>query len=164
MAIWARLKNMSPREVFQLFKISIRQPRFIIPTIKATRQSIEICDELYGDDHHENNRTNAFRHALWNYLICEKCYKVSGSVERSIEWSKKITDLHEELAPNDKPAKLMDLHNNRIGRKLFKMNYSEENLAIITLLKEEMKKAIKVIKTEEINAYQNQLVYINDRK
>lgn len=164
MGIWVRLINMSPGEVFQLFTVSIRQPRFIIPTMKATRQSIKICDELFGDDHHENNRTNAFRHALWNYLICEESYEVCESVEKAVDWSKKITDLHEKLAPNDKRAKLMDLHNNRIGRSIFKRFYSEENLDIIMLLKEEMKKAIKVSKTEEINAHQDHLVYIEDRK
>lgn len=155
---------MGPQEVLQLFKVSLGKPRFIIPTMKATRQSINICDELFGDDHHENNRTNAFRHALWNYLICEECYMVCDSVEKSVDWSKKITDLHEELAPNDKRAKLMDLHNNQVGRKLFKNNYSEEDLDIISLLTEKMKMAAKVSKTEEIMAHQNQLVYIEDRK
>ncbi|HEY9184355.1 MAG TPA: hypothetical protein VIM94_03420 [Salegentibacter sp.] len=162
MAIWGRLINMSPGEVLQLLKVSIRHPRFVTPTIKATRQSIKICDKLFGDDHHRDNRSNAFRHALWNYLICEKCYKVCDSVEKSMEWSKKITDLHEELAPNDELAKTMDLHNNLVGRKLFKKYYSEENLDIIRLLKEKMKKAEKVSTAEQINAQQHQMVYIED--
>ncbi len=154
---------MSPWEVFQLLKVSIRQPRFVIPTMKATRQSIKFCDELFGGDHHENNRTNAFRHAFWNYLICEQCYKVCNSVEKSMEWSKKITDLHEELAPNDERAKLMDLHNNQIGRELFKRYYSEENFDIIPVLTEEMQRAVKISKTEEISGQQGRMVYIEDR-
>lgn len=79
-----------------------------------------------------------------------------------MEWSKKITDLHEELAPNDELAKTMDLHNNLVGRKLFKKYYSEENLDIIRLLKEKMKKAEKVSTAEQINAQQHQMVYIED--
>lgn len=156
--------NMSPREVYQLSKVSLGQPRFVIPTIQATRQSIKICDDLFGNDHHENNPTNAFRHALWNYLICEACYKVCHSIEISMEWSQKITDLHEELAPNEQRAKAMDLHNNQVGRWLFKKYSSEENLDITKLLKEEMKKAKKVSKAEEINTQLYQLVYIEVRK
>ena len=164
MAIWARIRNMSPGEVFQLFKVSIREPLFIIPTLKATRESLKISSELYGDEHHENNRTNAFRHALWNYLICEKCYKVSNSVEKSIEWSKKITDLHEELAPNKKRAKIMDLHNNMIGRRIFENFNSEENFDIIQVLTEEMRRAVKISTTEEIAGHKDRLVYIEERQ
>lgn len=164
MAIWARIKNMSPGEVFQLFKVSIRQPLFIIPTLMATRESLKISDRLYEDEHHENNRTNAFRHALWNYLICEKCYKASDSVEKSTEWSKKVTDLHEELSPNKKRAKMMDLHNNMIGRRIFENFYSEENFDIISVLTEEMKRAVKISSTEEILGHKDRLVYIEDRQ
>lgn len=163
MAIWARLVNMSPREVFQLFSVFIKQPRFIIPTVHATRQSIKICDVNFGDEHHGNNRTNAFRHALWNYMLCENYFKVCNSLEKSVEWSKKITNLHEELAPNSKLEKTMDLHNNLVGRKLFKKFHSKENLDVIKLLKEEMRKAVLVNKTDEITTRQNHLVYIEEK-
>ncbi|WP_081208023.1 DUF6973 domain-containing protein [Salegentibacter sediminis] len=164
MAIWGRLVNMSPREVFRLFKVFIKQPRFIIPTIETTRQCINICDELFEDDHHKNNPTNAFRHALWNYLLCENYFDICNSVAKSVEWSKKITDLHEELAPNSRFEKTMDLHNNLMGRKLFEKFHLEKNLDVIKLLQEEMRKAVLVNKTEEISTRQNHLVYIEERK
>lgn len=163
MAVWARIKSLSFKEVFQLSKVCILHPRFIIPTLKATRETVKICDQHFQNDHHKNNRTNAFRHALWNYLISKKCFQVCGSVGKSVDWSKIITDLHEKLAPNAKLLKLMDLHNNKVGRNLFQKFYSEENFDFIAILKEEMRAAVKVSSTEEINNLPEKMVYTEDR-
>lgn len=34
-----------------------------------------ICDDLFDRSHHKSNKANAFRHALWNILICQKNQK-----------------------------------------------------------------------------------------
>ncbi|MBZ9730428.1 hypothetical protein LB467_12100 [Salegentibacter sp. JZCK2] len=152
---------MKFKELFSVSKVFIRKPRYIFPTYKATIQTIKICDELYKKEHHNNGKENAFRHALWNYLICKKCYHISGSVEVVRNWSDHITGLHEKLSPNEKLAKAMDLHNNRIGQQVFKEddNSTEE---IIALIQQKMEQAVKLSEEKFPEGIQNKLVYIED--
>ncbi|MCM4160602.1 hypothetical protein FHG64_10195 [Antarcticibacterium flavum] len=117
-----------------------------------------ISDRLYGNLHHGDNRTNAFRHALWNFLICQYCLPVAGTAEKAATWSKTITDLHERLAPNEELAKMMDLHNNRIGRDLFHRRPKEEE--VIPLLQLMIKEAVKVSTVEHIEKEREKLVFI----
>ncbi len=119
---------------------------------------MKISDRLYGALHHRDNRTNAFRHALWDFLICQYCLSLAGSPEKAASWSKKITDLHEELAPNEELAKMMDLHNNRIGRELFLRKEKEEE--IVSILQSMTKEAIKVSTVEHIERERENLVFI----
>ncbi len=142
-----------------LSRAFITKPRYIIPTLKATKKTIEICDISFGKKHHEDNPTNAFRHALWNFLISEKCYRVSWSLEKTMLWTQKITDLHENLFPNKPLAKEMDLHNNLVGRELFKAHLGKEQDPV-EVLNKKMLKAVKVKSIKEIKMSKNNLVYI----
>lgn len=159
MAVWERIKALNPGQFYCLSKAFISKPFYIIPTYKATRETIEICNKLFGEKHHQNNPSNAFRHALWNYLICERCYKTAKSVEKAVSWSKKITGLHEKLFQNKVLSEAMDLHNNKVGRIFF-----EEHLHIkvhpVEELKKKMNQAVRVEKIEEIEAAGNRLVYL----
>ena len=159
MAIVAGIKGLNFWQFFKLAKVLISKPFFIVPTYKATRKTVNICNTHFGKKHHKNNSTNAFRHALWNFLICEKCYEASISVEKASQWAEKITSLHELLSPNRKLAKIMDLHNNRIGRELFE-KHASNSVNIISLLKEMSENAVQVSSVEEIEIVQNRLVFI----
>lgn len=161
MAVRTWLKGASFRQLFALSKTFIGNPLLIGPTFKATKRTIGICNTLFGKAHHEDNISNAFRHALWNFLICKRCLRRLGSEEKAMAWSKKITDLHENLFPNSELARKMDLHNNRVGRILFSA-HSNDNEKIVALLREKMKEAIKVRKPEDFQAAGNELVYIED--
>ncbi len=161
MAVWARIKNMNLKELFSVSKVFITRPRYIFPTYIGTIESIEICDELYAEEHHNDGKENAFRHALWNYLICKKCYSISGSVKTVRNWSDHITGLHEKLSPNPKLAKAMDLHNNRVGQFLFSENPLSKT-ELIQLLQHKMETAIKVKTVIEIEKAKNKLVFIED--
>ncbi len=135
-------------------------PLLLYPTLKATRRSMAICDLHYGDAHHKNGKANAFRHALWNILICDTTFRVTKSKKKSIDWAKRITDLHEKLAPNKPVATAMDLHNNEIGRKYFlTTNIISEN-EVISFLKEETRKAKKISDVKTILNHKNDLVYL----
>lgn len=161
MEVWTKIKNLNPQEFFILSKIFLLKPQFILPTYRATIKTIRICDKRFGKKHHKNNRTNAYRHALWNFLIAEECYKIGGSVEESLDWSKKITDLHENLSPNKELSRIMDLHNNKIGRQLFEEYHSTENRDILQVLEEKMNKAKKVDTVEEIENEKNMVFTLN---
>ncbi|MDT0645544.1 hypothetical protein RM545_02475 [Zunongwangia sp. F260] len=159
MAISARLRKMDFRGVWLLVRLSVSNPRFAFATYKATKETLKTCNGLFGERHHKNGKANAFRHALWNYLISENCYKISGSSEKSRFWSKKVTDLHEKLSPNEELEREMDLHNNEVGRKLFK-KYAGSKMAIIDLLKGMMDTARQIEKPEELQKAKNKLVFI----
>jgi hypothetical protein len=152
---------MNFRKLFAVFKVFISRPRYIFPTYKATIQSIEICDDLYKNKHHKNGKENAFRHAIWNYLICKKCYPISGSVKTARKWSDHITGLHEKLSPNPTLAKAMDLHNNRVGQALFNENTLSE-VELTKRLQQEMQTAIKVKTVLDIEKAKDKLVFIED--
>ena len=118
MNITAVLKSVDFRQLWSLFWLCIRSLRFVIPTIKGTRKTVAICDELYGNKHHHNGPENAVRHALWNILIVHQSLHRGLSLDRSLAWAKTITDWHEDFSPNAPLARAMDLHNNRVGRGL----------------------------------------------
>ncbi|WP_298323142.1 DUF6973 domain-containing protein [uncultured Dokdonia sp.] len=126
MNVWAVVKSMDFKQLWSLFWLSARHPRFILPTIRGTRRTITICDELYGDKQHLNGPENAFRHALWNVLLVHFSTQKGLPLQRSLAWAKKITDWHEDFSPNAALARAMDLHNNRVGRDIIAQFYPEE--------------------------------------
>lgn len=156
-----RLRKLSYKNFVVLVGVFISRPFLILPTYHATRKTIAICNEYFGKTHHGNTKSNAFRHALWNYLICANSYRSLNSIERAVAWSKKITHLHEDLAPNSEIAKAMDLHNNAIGRLFFAENiqFREDK---IEKLRRMAKNALKIYSFEDIKAAENELVYIED--
>lgn len=166
MAVWKRIKNLNFKQFFILVGTFIKRPRYFFPTHRATLKTVQICDGLFKKAHHKNNVTNAFRHALWNVLIAKKCFAKNNSVEKSVEWAKTITDLHEKLAPNDELEMIMDLHNNEMGRTLFteKQMQNKDEESKITILIEKMKTAVKVSSIEEMKKYKGEFVYIKDLK
>ena len=159
MAIGARIRQLNFKEIFILLKLFLPQPLYIFPTYRATRETLKLCDRLFGKKHYQDNRENAFRHAYWNFLIAEKVFQKNNSVEESIIWAKKITDLHERMAPNKALARAMDLHNNEVGRNLFSNN-PEENA--VEKLQDFMNSAVKITEPELSKFDKNQLVFIEE--
>jgi len=157
-----RIKSLSFQQLFLLVKTFILKPLYFFPTHRATIQTLQICYRLFDKQHHKNNVTNAFRHALWNVLIAKRCFKMNQSVEKSVLWAKKITDLHEQLAPNNHLEMLMDLHNNNIGRVIFVEHklHKENQDTIISVLKEKMQTAVLIESVSEIENFKNEFVYI----
>lgn len=162
MNIWGFVKQLNFWQLFRLARILIQTPLFIYPTLQATKKTLAICDALYKKEHHRNGKANAFRHALWNILICFAIFRRTNNKEKSVSWTKKITDLHEELAPNSPIEKAMDLHNNKIGRRYFikLMNKSEEE--IVAFLKQNTPKAKKITDIKEISNPKNNLVFLEE--
>ncbi len=105
MNITALLKSMDFRQLWSLFWLSVRHLRFLLPTIRGTRRTIAVCDELYGKAHHKNGPENAFRHALWNALIVQQSLSRGLPLQRSLAWAKTITDWHEDFSPNVESSK-----------------------------------------------------------
>ncbi|GGX11535.1 DUF6973 domain-containing protein [Aquimarina muelleri] len=154
------VKQLNFWQLFRLAKILIQNPLFIYPTLQATRKTLVICDALYKKEHHRNGKANAFRHALWNIWICLAIFKRTNNKEKSTNWAKKITDLHEKLAPNSAIEKEMDLHNNKIGRQYFFNLSTTSEEEIVAFLKQNTQKAKRITDLKEISNHKNNLVYL----
>lgn len=117
MNLVARIRKMNWSKLGNLALLCLRHPLYIIPSYRATRKTVAVCDENFGSEHHKNGRANAFRHALWNALIIQYCKKWFPSAMRAKAWAKRFTDWHEDFSPNSELARAMDYHNNRVGRE-----------------------------------------------
>jgi hypothetical protein len=162
MKMWSRIKQLNPKQMFWLSVAFIKNPSFIRPTLSATNETMKICKERFGLRHHSSNNTNAFRHALWNILICLKTLKNTQNREESSIWAEKITNLYEKVTKNTILDQVMDLHNNRVGRSVFISTFGQEIPEILDLLNEMTQKAQKIANIEEIKNFENSLVYIDD--
>lgn len=134
---------------------------FIWPTIKATKQAVTIATCYFGGSHHKNTPANAFRHALWNFLIASKCSQWSKNETKIHNWAKKITGLHELLLPGNELADAMDLHNNAVGLHVYAVSKTRPLEEVLSLLLTMVKRSIKITSMEEvIKAPKDQLIHI----
>ncbi|MEM6895507.1 MAG: hypothetical protein AAF554_17550 [Bacteroidota bacterium] len=157
---WVKLlKQVRPKMFGKLLWLSLTHLPYVIPTFLATRQCMALSTELYGRKHYQNGPENAFRHALWNYLIAKRCFRWWKSEPKVLLWTKKITDWHEDAFVNTELAWKMDEHNNAIGRELFAKHglNQEKSLAVL----KEMTLASFHITTEtDLEKFKQQLVHI----
>jgi len=161
MSFWNIIKSLDFKQVWILFLWFLQHPLYMFATVKATYFTMRIAQKQFPDIHDQHNEANAFRHALWNILIAKESAKFSSDLEAVLSWTKRITDWHEEFSPNKEMAKLMDLHNNKIGRNQF-LNLKENSTELIVAsLKNEMSKAVQVQQKSEFKNYENQLVYLD---
>ncbi len=98
--------------------IGIGHPLFSILYFYASFRAFSIAKKLYPKTSSTSGAGNAFRHSFWVCLIMMYFCKVS-SPEKSLKWCRKLTDLHEDLFPNQPLETMMDKHNNEIGLKYF---------------------------------------------
>lgn len=162
MTIWNRIKQLNLKQFFILLKVFIIRPLYIIPTHRATIETLLICDKLFRTKHQNHNRENAFRHALWNIIIAKNCYTPKRGVTNVIEWAEKITTLHEKMAPNKPLETVMDLHNNKVGLTLFEEEklYQKPLSEIKKILLQKMEFGVKVNSEEEIKQHTDKMVYL----
>lgn len=123
---------------------------------------MSISTQHYGRLHYKNGPANAFRHALWNYLIAKKCHLIRKNEVRVLTWSEKITDWHEVAFQNRELARKMDLHNNEVGRFIY-LEYSSKAINEVTdILKEMTRVSSKVDTNSNFANFKNKLVHIID--
>ncbi|WP_297692547.1 hypothetical protein [uncultured Eudoraea sp.] len=153
---------MSLKQLFHFGILFAKNPLLIAPTIKASKRTIAICDLRFGSLHHSHRKENAFRHALWNWQICEYCRNSVKNDQKTAKWAKYVTKMYENVTKNENVEAAMDLHNNAIGRKLFLDEKWTKSTEIEQILLKMMEKAIKIDKIEELINLKDQLVYISE--
>ncbi|WP_430965043.1 DUF6973 domain-containing protein [Spongiimicrobium sp. 2-473A-2-J] len=160
MNIKVLVKLVTSKHMGKLLRLCLQHPLFVGPSFMATKKCVKISNKLYGNLHHKNGPENAFRHALWNYLIAKKCYRWRPKTEKILFWTAAITHLHELFSPNSELAKAMDLHNNKVGRELFLANMDKEIAEVVLLLEEMTLASQKVTELGEIRQYGTKLIHI----
>lgn len=160
MNLFTVLKRVDFKNILKVIFIGLSRPHFIWPTIKATKDCIAISTKYYGKLHHKNGPANAFRHAFWNYQIAKRCFKWQKNEEAVLAWAKKVTDWHEDSFPNKRLPKQMDLHNNEVGRFIFKQNTDKSEHEVIELLMRMTLKSIKIEENSRLSEYKNRMVHI----
>lgn len=162
MQIVKAIKSMDFKQLWSLLWLCVRYPLHVLPTIKATRKTVAICDAEFGKAHHKNGRANAFRHALWNALIVHYSLRWHNRPMRALAWSKTFTDWHEDFSPNRDLARIMDLHNNRVGRKFVVQHLDASENQLIQLVKTMIPLSRKHSTVEEIEHETSVLIHIED--
>lgn len=159
------IRTLSFRKIAKLTSVALKNPLFSLFSFWATLRSFMLAKKYFPDTNSANGIGNAFRHALWCCLIMMYCCKIS-SPRKSLVFCKKITDLHEELFPNEPLEQKMDLHNNQVGMHLF-MEMLEgihrqffETAFFVDKLFEKTKTA-KIL-TEIDEEFGNELIYLAD--
>ena len=158
------LSTLTFKKIVKLLSVTLPHPLFSLLSFYATIRSFLIAKKYFPETNSTNGIGNAFRHALWTCLIMMYCCKIS-SPKKSLDFCKKITDLHEELFPNKPLETKMDLHNNKVGMNLFMemlqgihRQFFETGFFINKLF--EKTKTAKVLKSVDENPG-NVLVYLN---
>lgn len=112
------LNTLSFKKIIRLLKLIVPHPLFFTLSVFGTVKSFVIAKEYFPKTNSSDGIGNAYRHALWCCLIMMYCCKIS-SPQKALRFCKKMTDLHEELFPNEPLQKKMDLHNNKVGMDYF---------------------------------------------
>ncbi len=146
------------RNAFYKFR---KNPIYIIPTISATKECMDIVQKEYGNSHHLSNKANAFRHVLWVVLIIQKCLKWKENEKKAKLWAKKFTNWHEDFSPNEALERTMDLHNNTMGLLFFEQLKDKNLTATVSFLKQKTSEAVKILNVEEVENIENKLIYID---
>lgn len=160
--VWTRLKGMQPGPLVRLLFLLLLHPFRIQPTMRSSKETMALCDRLYGSTHHLTNKANAFRHAYWNYKMAKNCLKTIKNGQKAAKWAQKVTDLYEDVSINKPLERAMDLHNNKVGIAVFLGRMKQKEAEVVQLLTEMAQKAVKIDQIEFLALYPNEMVYLID--
>ena len=160
MLLWNIIKGVRFRLMKSVLVFLFKHPIFMVSTIIATFDVVRISQKEFPDTHGFHNKANAFRHALWNIFIAKQCALFSRNSHEVILWTKEFTDWYEDFSYNEELARIMDLHNNYIGRELFLKTPEKTHYQWVILMKEQLHKAVQIVSVEDVVNYPSQLVYL----
>jgi len=162
MKLFRLLKKVNFRNFLRLLSLAVKNMRFLYPTFLATKECLSISTQHFGTLHHQNGPANAFRHAFWNFLIAKKCSRWSHNMDRILQWTKAITDWHENTFKNRQLPRIMDFHNNAVGRIIFKQNHEWSQEQFLNKFLQLTQEAVKISSTSDLTQRNEQLVCLTD--
>lgn len=162
--IFGILKKLSANLTWKMIKALLSKPLLLLPTVWATIESILFSEWNFHESHGGRGAANAFRHAAWNLLIAKNA-SFFTSKRKAVIWAKYITDLHEEVFPNEPFDNQMDLHNNQIGREVF-LDLTNQNIKsknkMIQYLVQKTESAVGLADEKLMINYQDEMVYFKE--
>jgi hypothetical protein len=161
MNLWRKLKRISFLKLMNFSFLLLQKPLLIFPILNATKLALKTSQELYGNAHNSSGKANAFRHAFWNFILCQKTLKFTKNVQKSIFWTEKVVNYYEKVTKNDALDAEMDFHNNAFGRNHFSAHFEKKIDEIIQFFQISAENAQNITKIEEIELFKNQMVYIS---
>lgn len=162
MSIGNIIRGLNFKQLLSLVAWFLKHPIYMICTMNATVLTFRISQKEFPNIHGLHNKANAFRHALWNLIIASKCHKIDNDMEAVLNWTEQITDWHEDFTPNEELMRMMDLHNNKIGREMYRSIQSSDLERMQAELKHKLSEAVLVSSIEEINIVNDALIYLKD--
>lgn len=153
--LFRALKSLTFNKLLKVFVVGILHPLFAILYTYASFKAFKKAKDLYPETNSNSGKGNAFRHAYWCCLIMMYFCKIS-SPKKSLEWCKRLTDMHEDLFPNEVLETKMDLHNNKVGMNYFMSllpgvhRQFFESSFFVKELKERTKNAVLVKSIDEV--------------
>ena len=156
------LCRVRPKSFIRLVGLALWHPLYLIPTFLATKNCMAVATEQYGFAHYQNGPANAFRHAYWNFLIAFRCWRWRPNKERALRWVKAITDWHEDAFFSTDLARMMDEHNNEIGRhwaKKLELNDEEQAAAHFMAMAVQ---SVLIDANTDLEPLKYQMVHIHD--
>jgi hypothetical protein len=157
--IWKRIQQLSISQLWKFSILFLKHPLLIFPTLNATKRTFEICNEHFGNSHHRSNAANAFRHALWNILICKYSLDKIKNKQKSVFWAQKVGDLYEKVTQHKPLDEAMDLHNNAVGRIYFLNLIDKNEQEIVDYLLEKMKNSRNVTTIDKMKQFYNEMIH-----
>lgn len=115
-------------------EIIANYPSKVPAMIKITRDAKRLSN--YEKSIDPSFPEDAYRHIYWSYHLTR---------EFGPELAKEITDAHETAPGNTTSERLMDFHNNEVGRKLVEANLSDTELKRLILASEDVIRSPKEI-------------------
>ena len=150
MGLWRFIRRIKPAQLWKLCLLCAANLTKVWPTWRATNKSVAYATKHFGKQHQYNNPANAFRHALWSYLIAVNCLKQDQQKDEIIRWTIKITDMHEDLFPNKPLARAMDIHNNHLGVHYFNRYGKQDEEEIVDLLRDLIRGSVQIKDLKEL--------------
>lgn len=155
------LKTLDFKQITSLIGWFLKHPLFMTATFFATYRTFRISQKHFPNIHWKHNKANAFRHVIWNVLIAKKAATFSSDDEKVLQWTKTITDWHEDFSPNLELARKMDLHNNLVGRLWYPKLKSKSVDEVTEFLIQKSEEAIQVTEVSEI-VENDKMVYLGE--
>lgn len=162
MNIIAIIKRVDLTSSWQLIRLCLNHPLFLWPTYRATQRCLKVSTQHFGRAHYQNTPANAFRHAYWNCLIAKYCTDWSKNQHRILDWTKSITDWHENTFKNRPLPRLMDFHNNKVGRKVYRLNKAETIEKLLKIFLDMAQNSLKISSEAEVRQNISTLIHITD--
>ncbi|WP_292008769.1 hypothetical protein [Chryseobacterium sp.] len=160
------IRSMSLKKIIRLLSLVLPHPLFSLLSFYATIQAFTVAQKKFPHSASKNGVGNAFRHALWCCFILMYCCKIS-SPEKALDFCERLTNMHEELFPNEPLETKMDLHNNKIGMDYFReilpgihRQFFEKSFFIDALIQKT--ESAKVLQSLD-DHFDGFLVYLNDK-